>query len=143
MSIPLRVTPDLSIDSGEIVEEFVRASGPGGQHVNKTSTAVQLRFDALHSPSLPDDVKRRLIHLAGSLMTAEGVIIIDARQFRSQKMNREDARERLINLIRSATIKPKPRHKTRPTLASKVKRLEEKKSRSAVKQLRSRKTSVD
>jgi len=129
----LRITPSLSIDEDELTEDFVRASGPGGQNVNKVSTAVQLRFNALGSPSLPDGVKRRLPQLAGARMTKDGVIIITADRHRVQSRNREDARERLVELLREAATPPKPRIKTRPTLASKTRRLESKARRSTVK----------
>jgi ribosome-associated protein len=130
----IHVTPAISIDDKEIEERFVRASGPGGQNVNKVSSAVQIRFDVLNSPSLPDDVRQRLMRLAGSRLTNEGVIVITAERFRTQERNRADAVERLTALIRQATEVPKPRRKTRPTLASKRERLDSKKRRSAVKQ---------
>ena len=116
--------------------EFVRASGPGGQNVNKVATAVQLRFDAANSPALPAEVRTRLIKLAGQRMTEDGVLLIDSRATRSQIRNREAALEQLIDLIRAATIRPKPRYKTRPTAASKQKRLAGKTRRSQVKQQR-------
>jgi ribosome-associated protein len=132
----ITVTPELSIDGDEIQERAARASGPGGQHVNKTSTAVELRFDVARSPSLPDAVKARLTRLAGSRMTQEGVLVLFAQGSRSQEMNRQDARARLIELIRRATEKPKPRKATRPTYSSKLKRLEGKARRSGVKAMR-------
>jgi ribosome-associated protein len=132
----IKVTENISIDERELQEEFIRASGPGGQHVNKVATAVKLRFDAAHSPSLTADVRDRLIRLAGSRITEEGVIIIDARRFRSQERNRQDARERLVALIRKAAQRPKPRRKTHPTAASKERRLEEKHRRGQTKQIR-------
>jgi ribosome-associated protein len=132
------VTDTIAIEDDEIVEKFVRASGPGGQHVNTSSSAVELRFDARNSPSLPDDVKHRLERVAGSRMNQEGVIVIFAQTHSSQLLNRQDARARLIDLIEQATHKPKPRKKTRPTYASKLKRLEGKTKRSGVKALRGR-----
>lgn len=132
------ITPALALDEDEIVLKATRASGPGGQHVNKTSTAVELRFDVRGSPSLPDDVKARLERLAGSRLTQEGVIVLLAQGERSQEMNRQDAIARLVALIRRATEKPKPRKATKPTYASKLRRLEGKSRRSAVKSARGR-----
>jgi len=132
----LYITPNISIDEREISEEFVRASGPGGQNVNKVATAVKLRFDVLRSPSLPDEVRRRLIRLAGRKMTRKGELIIDARRFRTQEKNRKDAIDRLIGLVRKAVYKPKPRFKTKPTLASRERRMETKHKRSGIKQAR-------
>lgn len=137
------VTDTIAIEDDEIVEKFVRASGPGGQHVNTSSSAVELRFDARNSPSLPDDVKHRLERVAGSRMNQEGVIVIFAQSHSSQLLNRQDARARLIDLIEQATHKPKARKKTRPTYASKLKRLEGKTKRSGVKALRGRVKSHD
>ena len=114
----------------------MRSSGPGGQNVNKVSTAVQLRFDVAHSPSLPEDVRTRLMKLCGNRITLEGVLIIEAQQFRSQVRNRQDAQDRLVELIRKATEKPKPRKKTKPTFASKLRRLDSKKKRGQSKRLR-------
>ena len=130
------ITQSISIKENEIREEFVLASGPGGQNVNKVATAVKLRFDAAHSPSLPEDVRDRLMRLAGKRLTDEGVIVIDARRFRSQGKNRQDARERLAALIREAAQRPKRRRKTRPTIASKERRLEGKRRRSQIKRVR-------
>jgi len=129
----LRITPHLAIDDAEIDERFVRASGPGGQNVNKVATAVQLRFDASRSPSLDDELRKRLRSLAGSKMTADGVLVIDARTFRTQAENRDAARQRLIGLLRQAAIRPKRRRKTKPTGASKERRLTTKKRRSEAK----------
>ena len=132
----LYITPNISIDEREIREEFVRSSGPGGQNVNKVATAVKLRFDVLRSPSLPDEVRQRLIHLAGKRMNRKGDLIIDARRFRTQEKNRTDAVDRLIRLVRKAAQKPKPRFRTKPTRASREHRLEAKHKRSEVKQTR-------
>jgi ribosome-associated protein len=130
------ITSHISIDEREVQQEFIRSSGPGGQNVNKVATAVKLRFDVMNSRSLPDDVRRRLIRLAGRRMTEEGVLIIDARRFRTQERNRQDSIRRLVELIRKAAEKPKPRRRTKPTLASKRKRLENKRHRSVIKRMR-------
>ena len=130
------ITDHIAIEDDEITERFVRASGPGGQHVNKTSTAVELRFDAANSPSLPDGVKARLVKLAGSRMTLEGVIVLFAQGARSQETNRQEARDRLVELIRKATEVPKRRRATKPTYSSKLKRLEGKSRRSGIKAAR-------
>ena len=132
----IEITSWLSIEDDELVERAARASGPGGQHVNKTSTAVELRFDVRGSPSLPEDVKHRLEKLAGSRLTLEGVLVLFAQGSRSQELNRQDARARLVDLIRKATEKPKPRRPTKPTYSSKLKRLEGKSKRSGVKAMR-------
>ena len=132
------VTDAIALQDDELVEKAVRASGPGGQHVNKTSTAVELRFDVRGSPSLPEDVKERLTRLGGSRMTQEGVLVIFAQTARSQELNRQDARERLIELIRKAAVRPKRRRPTKPTYASKMERLKSKTKRSGVKAMRAR-----
>lgn len=132
------ITPSLSIDDDEVRETFVRASGPGGQHVNKTSTAVELRFNARRSPNLPDDVAVRLMRLAGSRLTIDGEIVIFAQSHRSQLRNREEALARLVAMITEATVRPRHRVKTRVSKASKAKRLESKGLRSGVKATRSR-----
>ncbi|MFO1081407.1 MAG: alternative ribosome rescue aminoacyl-tRNA hydrolase ArfB [Reyranellaceae bacterium] len=132
----VRVAPGVELDPDEIEESFVRAGGPGGQHVNTTSTAVQLRFDLRRSPSLPDDVRRRAERLAGRRLTADGVLVLVAQGHRSQKRNREEAFERLLELLREAARPPVPRKKTRPTLGSKLRRLEGKKRHGALKALR-------
>lgn len=139
----MRISPTLSIDDRELEERFVRASGPGGQNVNKVSTAVELRFDARRSPSLPTPVSIRLQKLAGSRLTDDGVIVIRADRFRTQERNREDARERLAALIREATIVPRVRIKTKPTRAAKERRLEGKRVRSQTKRLRQSRTDRD
>jgi ribosome-associated protein len=132
----LRVTPTITIEESELEESFVRASGPGGQHVNKASTAVQLRFDAANCPALPEAVRRRLVRLAGSSLTREGVIVIDARRHRSQELNRRDARQRLVDLIRRAARQPKPRRRTVTPAGARERRLQEKKRRSEIKRRR-------
>jgi ribosome-associated protein len=132
----IRVTPTISIDEREIQEVFVRSSGPGGQNVNKVSTAVQLRFDVLQSPSLAQDVKERLIRIGGRRVTEQGVLVIDARRFRTQERNRQDARDRLAELVRTAARRPKARRKTRPTVASRERRLDGKRRRAQVKRMR-------
>ncbi len=130
------VTDTLALDEREIEESFVRASGPGGQNVNKVASAVQLRFDVAGSPSLPEPVRARLKTLAGKRLTQDGVLVITAQRFRSQEQNRQDALDRLIELIRRAAVRPTPRRKTKPTLASKQRRLESKNRRSRIKSLR-------
>ena len=130
------ITPTLSIDENEIQESFVHASGPGGQNVNKVATAVEIRFDVRHSPSLSNTVRDRLIRLAGRRLTSDGVLIIQAQRFRTQDQNRQEARQRLIALIRQAAVAPKRRRPTRPTLASKHRRIESKRKRGTIKKLR-------
>ena len=137
------VTAHISIDEREIEEHFVRASGPGGQNVNKLSTAVQLRFDVRHSPSLPPEVRARLERLAGSRLTRDGVLVIIAQRHRTQGRNRADARERLIDLIRRAAAVPVKRRATRPTKASRERRIEGKKRRAGIKHLRSSRPAFD
>ena len=132
----IEITQALQIDERELQLEFVRASGPGGQNVNKVATAVQLRFDIPNSPALASDTKGRLIRLAGNRVNADGVLLIEAKRFRTQEQNREDALQRFVELVRKALIPPKPRRKTRPTAASKAKRLESKKAKGAVKRMR-------
>jgi ribosome-associated protein len=132
----IHVAPGIDLDENSLLFEFVRSSGPGGQNVNKVSTAVQLRFDVARSSALPEDVRARLIKLAGQRLTDDGVLIIESRSTRSQTRNREAAVEQLIELIRKAAIPPKSRRKTRPTASSKQKRLEGKAQRSRTKSLR-------
>ena len=134
----IEITSWLWIEDDEIVEKATRASGPGGQHVNKTSTAIELRFDVRNSPTLPEDVKTRLEALGGSRMTLDGVLVLFAQGSRSQEMNRQEARERLVELIKRATEKPTPRRPTKPTYSSKLKRLETKGKRAGIKTLRGR-----
>jgi ribosome-associated protein len=139
----IRITDHIAIDESELTESFVRASGPGGQNVNKLATAVQLRFDVWHSRSLPADVRARLATLAGRRLTQDGVLVIIAQRHRTQERNREDARARLVELIRAAAVVPKRRRPTRPTAASRERRIESKKRRSGVKRLRGVKPSFD
>ncbi|HZK91831.1 MAG TPA: alternative ribosome rescue aminoacyl-tRNA hydrolase ArfB [Stellaceae bacterium] len=132
----IAINDDLTLDEREISETFIRASGPGGQNVNKVASAAQLRFDMRNSPSLPDAVKARLVRLAGRRLTQDGVVVITARRFRSQERNRDDARERLVALIRRAAAPPTPRRKTRPSAAQREQRLAAKARRGAVKRRR-------
>jgi ribosome-associated protein len=132
----IHITTAITIDESEIQEDFVHASGPGGQNVNKVATSVQLRFDVANSRSLPEEVRKRLVSLAGNRVTEEGILIIDARRFRTQGRNRKDATDRLVELIRNAAQRPKIRRKTRPTLASKKRRLESKRRDAESKRVR-------
>jgi ribosome-associated protein len=131
----IEITPALHIDERELQIDFMRASGPGGQNVNKVATAVQMRFD-VRASSLPEEVKERLVHLAGKRLTSEGVLLIEAKRFRTQEQNREDAIQRFVELVRKATVKPKRRRKTKPSQASKEERLKEKKRKGEIKKLR-------
>ncbi len=130
------VTTNITLSDNEIKVSFTHASGPGGQNVNKVATAVKLTFDIVNSPSLPQDVKKRLQALGGRRVTKEGALIIDARRYRTQERNRQDAVDRLVSLVRNAASKPKPRKRTRPTRASREKRIQSKRNRSVVKQMR-------
>jgi len=134
----LRITPSISIDESELEESFILSSGAGGQNVNKVSSAVQLRFDVVRSPSLPDPLRLRLIALSGSRLTKDGVLILVGRQYRDQNRNRIDVRERLAELICEAAIIPKKRRPTKPTRASKERRIEGKKVRANIKKNRGR-----
>lgn len=135
---PIRIAAGIEIDESELSETFIRASGPGGQHVNKVSSAVQLRFDVRHAPGLPDDVRARLERLAGARLTLDGVLIITAREHRSQDRNRQAARAALIDLVRQAAVAPRKRHKTATPHGERMRRLEGKRIRSGVKQGRAR-----
>lgn len=139
----IRVNNQIELDEREIQEDFVRASGPGGQNVNKVSTAVQLRFDVARSPSLPEPVRARLIALAGRRLTQDGILILSAERYRSQQRNRDDALERLLALIREACETDTPRRPTRPTLASRKRRLDSKQRRGETKKLRGLKPGMD
>jgi ribosome-associated protein len=139
----IRINARIAVDEREIGETFVRASGPGGQNVNKLSTAVQLRFDVRGSPSLPGDVKARLERLAGTRLTRDGVLVITAQRYRTQGRNRQDALDRLVDLIRRAATPPAPRRPTKPTRASRERRIESKKRHARTKQLRRAKPSLD
>lgn len=134
----LEITPTLQLDERELQFDYLRASGPGGQNVNKVATAVQLRFDVVNSPSLASDLKGRLLRLAGKRINADGVLIIEARRFRTQEANRADALRRFVELLQKAAVPPKPRRKTKPTAASREKRLQEKKRKGEVKRTRSK-----
>jgi len=132
----INVTRSIALDEAELEERFIRSSGPGGQNVNKLSTAVQLRFDVRRSPSLPEAVRMRLERLAGKRLTQNGVIVITAQRFRTQERNREDARERLLALIAEASIPEKPRRATKPTYSSRLRRVETKRRRAGIKAAR-------
>jgi len=136
--IMVEISPEIQIGENELEFNFIRADGPGGQNVNKVATAVQMRFDVYNSPSLPDDIKARLIKLAGKRMTRDGILIIDAKRFRTQEKNRADALARFYALVQKATKKPKQRKKTKPTKASQKARLKEKKRRSEIKRYRAK-----
>jgi ribosome-associated protein len=131
--MPLDIAPHVAIEDAELEERFIRASGPGGQNVNKVASAVQLRFDAAHSPAIDDATRARLKTIAGSRMTDEGIVVIDAREHRTQAQNREAARDRLVGLLREALKRPKRRRRTKPSAASKQKRLDTKRRRAQVK----------
>jgi ribosome-associated protein len=139
----IRIDGGISIDERELEERFIRASGPGGQNVNKLSTAVQLRFDVRRSPNLPEAVRARLERLAGRRLTRDGVLVIIAQRHRTQERNRQDALDRLIELIERAAVAPVPRRKTKPTRGSRERRLESKKRRSSIKGLRQDKPALE
>ena len=139
----IQITPNISIADGELQERFIRASGPGGQNVNKLASAVQLRFDARRSPSLPHDVRLRLERLAGRRLTNDGVVVITAQRHRTQERNRADALDRLVELIRRAAVEPTPRKASKPSAASRGRRLQSKKRRGSLKGLRQQKPELE
>ena len=139
----IRIDDRISIDDSEISESFIRSSGPGGQNVNKLATAVQLRFDVRHSPSLSHEVRARLERLSGRRLTRDGVLVITAQSHRTQERNRADALDRLTDLIRQAAVRPVPRRPTRPPKASRRRRVDDKKRRGSIKALRGTKASMD
>ena len=139
----IRITDTIAIGEDEIVESFIRASGPGGQNVNKVASAVQLRFDVRHSPSLPADMRARMEKLAGNRLTRDGVLVITAQRFRTQERNRQDALDRFVELAQRAAVRPTPRRPTRPTRGSRERRLEGKKRRSVIKGMRGGKPDAD
>lgn len=138
----IEITPTFNIDERELQFDFVRASGPGGQNVNKVATAVQLRFDVTHS-TLPEEAKKRLMQLAGKRMSTEGILLIEAKRFRTQEQNREDAFQRFVELVQKALIPPKARKKTKPTAVSKLKRLEAKRIKADTKRLRKKSFDIE
>jgi ribosome-associated protein len=139
----IEITASIALDPREITETFIRSPGPGGQNVNKVATAVQLRFDLRHSPSLPEELRARAARLAGRRLTKDGVVVITAARFRSQERNREDAEARLVALLREAARPPTPRKATRPSLGAKKRRLNDKTRRGAIKRLRRTKPGED
>jgi ribosome-associated protein len=139
----IRITPSISIGERELEEQFIRSSGPGGQNVNKLASAVQLRFDVRRAPSLPDDVRTRLERLAGKRLTRDGVLVINAQRHRTQERNRDDARDRLVDLIRRAAVAPVPRRATKPTTGARERRLQSKKHRATIKGLRRTKPGLE
>lgn len=139
----LQVNPYIAIDPSELGEKFVRSSGPGGQNVNKVATAVQLRFDVRRSPALPEPVRQRLLQLAANRISSDGVLLIEASRFRTQEQNRQDARDRLVAMIRQATVKPKPRKPTKPSAGARKRRIESKKQRGDLKRSRRTKYGID